>query len=164
MLVIVFLSKEPEEEVMDLVKYKEEVHKLRMEDKDNDEEFYITDKDFFMTMSKFESTNSTSYDFIMKAGLRFKLAVLKLCKRLIESKIFPSSFNLTTLIQLHKKGSARRLENHRFLHLKEWPAKLTEALTVRGMKGYIFKEGTRLVGVLAKELSSTYLSSTAELP
>ena len=134
---------EPEEEVKELVKYKEEVHKLRMEDRENDEEFFITDKDFFMTLSKFESTNSTSYDFITKAGIKFKLAVFKLCKRLIESEIFPSRFNLTTLVQLHKKGSARRLENHRFLHLKEWPAKLTEALAVRGMKADIFKAGTK---------------------
>ena len=54
-----------------------------MEDKDNDDEFIITDEDFFMVLSKFESKNSTTYDFIIKAGIRFNLPFLKLCKRFI---------------------------------------------------------------------------------
>ena len=136
-------NNEPEENAKELIKLKEEVHRLRMNTKEEDEEAIITDEDYFMTLAKFESKNSTTYDFITKAGIRFKLAFFKLCKRFIYSESFPSRFNLTTLIQIPKQGSAQWLENFRFLHIKEWAAQLVEALTVRGMKSEIFSAGTQ---------------------
>ena len=69
----------PDKEVEYLLKYKE------MEDKDNDDEFVITYEDFFMVLSIIESKKSTTYDFIIKAGIRFKPAFLKLFKRFISS-------------------------------------------------------------------------------
>ena len=92
---------------------------------------------------KFESKRSATYEFIIKAGLKFKLSILKLCKRFIRRETFPKRFNLTTLIQLPKKGPAQLLDNKRFIHIKEWLARLTEALTVEPMKADIFKAGTK---------------------
>ena len=48
-----------------------------------------------------------------------------------------------TLIQLPKKGSAQELENKRFIHIKDWLARLVEALTVQQMKTEIFQAGTK---------------------
>ena len=121
-----------------MVKLKEKVHVLRMEDKQNDEEYEISEEDFSAFLKKFESKKSATYDFITKAGLSFQLAILKLCRRLIKEETFPSRFNITTLIQLPKKGSAQELDNRRFIHTKEWLARLVEALTVQPMKAEIF--------------------------
>ena len=98
----------PEEEVKELIEHKEELHRLRLEDRSKDTEFMITDEDFFMIIHKFKSKRSATYDFIIKAGLKFQLAILKLCRRLIENETFPNRFNLTTLIQLPKKGISTR--------------------------------------------------------
>ena len=117
-------NNKPEKEVEELVELKNEVHKLRMEDKTHDKEYRITDEDFFMVIWKFDLKKSTTYEFITRAGLKFQLAILKLCRRFIKNESFPSRFNLTTLVQLPKKGSAQDLDNKRFIHLKEWLARL----------------------------------------
>ena len=126
-----------------MVKLKERVHVLRMEDKQNDEEYEISEEDFSAFLKKFQSKKSATYDFITKAGLSFQLAILKLCRRLIKEETFPSRFNITTLIQLPKKGSAQELDDRRFIHTKEWLARLVEALTVQPMKAEIFAAGTK---------------------
>lgn len=68
---------------------------------------------------------------------------MKLCRRFISKETFPTRFNLTTLIQLPKKGSAQLLDNKRFIHIKDWLARLVEALTVEPMKADIFEAGTK---------------------
>ena len=139
----VLSNNEPDPRVKELVQYKEIVHNLRMMDKENDYDNEITDEDFFMVLAKFESKKSRSYDFIVNAGIKYKLAIFQLCKRFINKEEFPSSFDITTLIQLPKKGSLLYLDNSRYLHIKEWPARLVEALTVREMKDPIFSAGTK---------------------
>ena len=100
-----------------------------MKDKINDDEHEVTDEDFFIVLWRFQQKKSTTYDFITRAGLQFQLAILKLCRRFIKNETFPSRFNLNTLIQLPKKGSAQELNNKRFIHMKDWLARLVEALT-----------------------------------
>ena len=119
----------PEEKVKELVEFKEELHRLRLSDQSKDKEYEVTEEDFFEIIWKFKSKRSSTYDFIVKAGLKFQLAIHKLCQRLIRQETFPKRFNFTTLIQLPKKGSAQELENKRFIHIK-----LVEALTVQKMK------------------------------
>ena len=63
----------------------------------------ITDEDFFTVLWKFNKKKSKTYDFITKAGLQFQLAILTLCRRVIYSEVFPSRFDITTLVQLPKR-------------------------------------------------------------
>ena len=114
-----------------------------MEDKHNDAEYDLSEEDYFVVLKKFESKKSATYDFITKAGRNFQLAILNLCRRLIKNETFPSRFNITTLIQLPKKGSAQELDNKRFIHIKEWLPRLVKALTVQPMKADIFEAGTK---------------------
>ena len=93
-----------------------------MVDKTLDRAYEITNEDYLFTLWKFKSKNSATYDFITKAGHKFQLAILNLCRRFIENETFPKRFNLTTLVQLPKKGSAQELDNKRFIHMKEWLA------------------------------------------
>ena len=44
---------------------------------------------------------------------------------------------------LPKKGSPQELDNKRFIHMKDWLARLVEALTVQPMKANIFNAGTK---------------------
>ena len=136
-------NNEPEEDMKELIKLKEKVHALRMRTKELDREYEITEEEYFFTLWKFKTKNSATYHFITKAGHKFQLAILNLCRRFIENETFPKRFNLTTLIQLPKKGSAQELNNKRFIHMKEWLARLVEALTVQPMKEDIFEAGTK---------------------
>ena len=92
---------------------------------------------------KFKSKRSATYDFIVRAGLKVQLAILKLCRKLIENETYPNRLNLTTLIQIPKKGSAQELKNKRFIHIKDWLAGLVEALTVQQMKAEILQGETK---------------------
>ena len=56
----------PEEEVKELIEHREELHRLRLEDRSKDREFMITDEDFFMIHHKFKSKRSATYDFIVE--------------------------------------------------------------------------------------------------
>ena len=44
----------------ELVEHKEELHRLRLEDKSKDREFVITDEDYFMILYKFKSKRSAT--------------------------------------------------------------------------------------------------------
>ena len=83
------------------------------------------------------------YNFVINTGIKFKMAVFKICKRFLRSEMFPSCFDITTLIQLPKKGSQVDLDNSRFIHLKLWMPRLLEALAVGRMKEEILEAGTR---------------------
>ena len=52
-------------------------------------------------------------------------------------------FDLTTLVQLPKKGCAQQLDNKKFIHMKDWLARVVEALTVSPMKADIFAAGSK---------------------
>ena len=102
----------------------------------------ISEEEFFTAVCKFESKKSPMYNFLIKTGLKFRMSIFKLCNRFIQSEEFPSSFNLTTLIQLPKKGSQADLDNSRFIQMKHWMPRLCEAVTVGRMKEEILAAGT----------------------
>ena len=114
-----------------------------MEDIESDEDTELTEEDFFQTLQNFESKKSTMYQFLFNTVLKFKIAIFNICKRFISIEEFPSSFNVTILVQLPKKGSQIYLDNSRFLHMKLWMPRLVEALAVSKMKDDIFEAGTK---------------------
>ena len=63
---------------------------------------------------------------------------------MIEEERFPQDFALTTLQPLWKrKGSRDDLNNHRYIHMKQWLPRLIEALTVNIMKEDIIESGSK---------------------
>ena len=62
---------------------------------------------------------------------------------MIEEENFPGRFDETTLQQLwKKKGFKEDLNNHRYIHLKDWLPRLCESLMVGKMKEDILRGGT----------------------
>ena len=88
--------------------------------------------------------NKQAYHFLTKAGTSFQTSMFKLCRRLIQEEQFPAVFNKTLLKQLWKrKGRRENLDNHRYIHLKDWKARLVEVLVTEMMKEDILKSGTK---------------------
>ena len=66
---------------------------------DKVEDSFEVEKSYYEKMIKsFESTKS--YDFLLKAGKRYKEAIFQLCKRMIEKEGFPESFRKTLLYMI----------------------------------------------------------------
>jgi hypothetical protein len=106
-------------------------------------DFEVTKEIFDDTVKKFASKKKGSYDFIVKSSDEYKDTIFKLTKRMIAEETFPSRFFDTTLCQLWKrKGSVYDLNNHRYIHLKDWMPKLCEAIAVDQMKEEIISGGT----------------------
>ena len=133
---------EPIESFKHLIESKRKLHEIRMLQTDGN--FDITEDLFWQVLAKFESKKKKSYDFLTRAGAGFKEAMYKFCKRMNLEEVFPSRFDETILVQLYKKkGPVQQLSSHRFLHMKEWTARLVEALEVEGMKDSILEAGTK---------------------
>ena len=123
----IFKKENPHEDVEMLVSMVNQVHEERMTIKDSDDEDHmeITKEEFDELVQKLEKKNKRSYDYLIKAGEKFKTVVHRLCKRLIEAETFPARFYETVLHQLWKNKYPREnLGNHRFFSCKRLAPKM----------------------------------------
>ena len=124
----------PDEEEKDNVKKRKEDQLEIMNDK-NGESFEITYDDFDQVLAKFEMKETKTYDFLIKAGKKYKYALFEVCKRIIDKEEIPDSFHKTILYMLWKRrGLSSILKNNRFLHLRQVLARTVDALVVRNMR------------------------------
>ena len=126
------LTKQPEDiSVRKGLELKRSLHELRMQE-DDDEEFDIYEEDFQEVIKKFEKKKTKSYDFLLKAGNKFKESMYRLCRKMILNEHFPHGFRKTVLFMIWKqKAAAEILSNNRFIHMKEgFLARTCEALVV----------------------------------
>ena len=130
---------EPKDKFKELIGVKQRLHDERMKQKEGD--FEVTEELFWQVLAKFNKKKKKSYDFLLRAGEGFQTAFWKFCKRMHVEERFPSRFDKTTLVQLYKKGPVQQLSSHRFIHMKEWTARLIEAIEVQGMKEDILNAG-----------------------
>ena len=134
----------PDPEVEQDATIKRQLHDMRMKDTDDDD-FNIGLDDFNSVLPKFSTKSTNSYDLLLKAGSKYKDAMFKLCKSMIEKEEFPSSFRRTLLNMIWKrKGPAEILSNNRFIHTKEsFLPRTCEALATNKMKQRILEMSTK---------------------
>ena len=139
-----FKNNEPEDDVSKVVELMNKLHQKRMDEVDDDEPMVITKEEFNNTVDKFEKKNKRSYNFLTRASDSFKNSVYKLCSRFIKNEEFPKRFFETVLHQLWKRKLPKEeLNNHRFLHIKDWLTRCCEAMVVGKMKEGILSAGTK---------------------
>ena len=125
---------EVSEKVKVLVTLKENLHKMRMKE-DTLDEFKVDIEEYEEVVEKFKNKDTKSYDFLVKAGDSYQLAIGNFVKRMIEEEVFPLEFRKTILQMLWKgKGHAEVLKNSRFLHMKSFLPRACEAVIVNKMK------------------------------
>ena len=124
----------PSNHVKEQVEKRTIYQKQRMEVTSGDT-FDITIEDFQTVLDRFMSKQTNTYDFLLKAGPKYRYAIFKYCKRIIDSEDIPESFKLTTLFMVWKhKYPLNILKNNRFIHLKEVLPRTVEAMVVDKMK------------------------------
>ena len=133
----------PKPEVVNHLKFQSDLHDIMMEDT-TDEDTHVTEEEFNNIVPKFKKKNKKSYEFLTKSGKDFQSSIYKFCKRMLDEEDFPSDFSITVLYQLWKrKGSKENLNNHRYIHMKNWLPRLTESLAVSMMKEDIIQNGAK---------------------
>ena len=137
------MSSQSSKDAEKFTKVEAEVHNKVMDEQINSET-NVTKDQFEDVVKQLKDRNKRSYDFLTKAGAEFQDSIFKLCKRMIADECFPARFSKTTLYNLWKrKGSREDLNNHRYIHLKNWLPRLAETLTGDMMKEDIFRGGTK---------------------
>ena len=107
------------------------------------ETFVLEDDDFETVLTKFKSKQTKTYDFLIKAGVKYQKAIFLLCKTIIENEDFPRSFRKTTLYMIWKrKGAMDILSNNRFLHMKNILARTVDALIVNQLNEPLINKAT----------------------
>ena len=65
---------------------------------------------------------------------------MKICQKVWYTEVYPEKWNLDTLVQLDKgKGCSRKLENKRYIHIKDELSKLFSHIVISSAKNYIQK-------------------------
>ena len=132
----------PEEGFEKQLEYKEDLMRAILENKDAGS-YEVEDEEFWKTIERLKIKNKRSYDFLVKSGDKFKGAVLKLCKRILHEEKVPEKFYNTLLHQIYKGvGCTQELSSSRFVHTKDWAARVCESLAVSGMREDILSAGT----------------------
>ena len=102
----------PDESVRDIVKQRKEKQLQKLNTHDEDD-LVVEEDDFDEVLDKFSKKNTKTYDFLLKAGSKYKTVMFKLCKRVIEKEEIPESFRKTTLYMSWKmKGPMNILKNN----------------------------------------------------
>ena len=73
-----------------MVKHRKETQLTKMEEEDDDT-LEVDIEDFKDILKKFSSKNMQTYDFLIKAGPQYKMAMYKLCKRIIGKEDIPKT-------------------------------------------------------------------------
>ena len=124
----------PEDDVKDMVVKRKEEQLMKMKDKSGDT-FKVTVEDFEEVLDKFNTKKTKTYDFLLKSGDKYKMAMFTLCKRIIDKEEIPDFFRTTVLHMIWKrKGPMEILKNNRFLHMKQVLARTVDAIVVTQMK------------------------------
>ena len=95
----------PDDEFKEVIKNRKERQTKIMNDKEG-ETFEVDYEEYEKVLTKFARKDTNTYDFILKSGDKYKMAIYKICKRIIEKEEVPESFHKTVLMMIWKrKGS-----------------------------------------------------------
>ena len=115
-------------------KQKLKTHNIIMENDDKSENLleYST---FETVLARLKLKDKKMYKHITKAGGKFQIAMFKYYEQLVNNEQVPETYNYTKLFGLWKdKGSELDINMMRYIHGKDWDAKMLEALVAERMK------------------------------
>ena len=117
---------------------KGEMHKKRMTEKQENES-ELTEEMFKNAIEDLKKSKPEKYKFIINTGKDFRNALFQLFKVIWKEETKPDQWKLDTLLQIHKKGSKLKLDNFRFIHIKEDIPKLFGFIVTKEAKQKIIE-------------------------
>merc|ERR1712026_596055 len=105
------------------------------------EEGVLGGSSFIEVVNKLGAKGKRLYWLLTKAGVNYKFAIFSYLKQIVKKEEIPKRFLDTKLTMIwKKKGSPLDLNNMRFIHGKEYRARVLEAVVVENMKKKIIEE------------------------
>ena len=101
-------------------------------EKEDDDE--LSREDFEKELISIRSKGKSIYYDLVKSGDGFKNNVYKFMSHIWKTENIPDMWDLTTLMQVFKKGCKNSLESYRFVHLKKWMPRVFDGLLFNKMK------------------------------
>ena len=124
---------------MEELKDKEENHKKIMAI-DNKDEWELDKGLYRKVLERIKKKGKRMFNLLNKAGEKYKDSVNLYIRKIIKKEQIPFQFSYTSLVPIwKKKGSALDFKMMRFIHSKEWEARLCEAIVTEHMKPNIVK-------------------------
>ena len=79
--------------------------------------------------NKFKKSNKRNYDFLVRAGEKFKDAVFRLSRCMLVKEEFPRVFDNTNLHQIYRgKGRKELVDNSRYIQSKNLFPRLVDGI------------------------------------
>ena len=107
----------PTPKFIDVYDTMRENHEIRRKRKGNSTDDILSKEDFMKEVKSFKEKGKSKYKEITEAGEGFVNSVFEFFKLIWESEKIPLSWNLTTLVQIFKRGNRSSLSSYRFVHL-----------------------------------------------
>ena len=133
-------NRNPKDDFKDDFDLMESLHEYRM--KESQEK--LSDKDFKDFLTQISKKNKDKYNFILKAGNSFLMALLALYQKVWISERKPASWQKTICIQLYKgKGKKDDFNSQRFIHTKDCVPKGFEQIVINKVKPTMVRNCTK---------------------
>ena len=87
--------------------------------------------DFEKEIQSLKARGKQRYKEITEAGEGFKRDVFNFLKIIWDSETIPKAWDLTTLVQIFKRGDRSSLSSYRFIHLKNWMPRILDGIVLR---------------------------------
>ena len=135
----------------------EALHDLRM--KEDSEPGSISDSDYELFLKQVSKKCKEKYQFILKAGKSFHVALLALYRCVWSTVTKPSVWENTTCIQLYKgKGRRDEFSNQRFIHMKEEVPKGFEYIVMNKVKPIMIRNCSKFqIGAIPGHQAAEHL-------
>ena len=105
-----------------------------MNKKEEVENDLFTEEDLDKEIKSVKQKGKCKYLEITEAGTGLKRPVYEFMKLVWDSEEIPASWNLTTLVQIFKKGLKSSLDSYRFVHTKNWMPRVFDGIVFNKMK------------------------------
>ena len=109
----------PKADFQNIIDSKISLHEERMSERITEEEFELTSKMFYDSLTRLTKKNPQKYKFILNGGNSLVNALFILYKQVWETEKIPSGWKNTDIVQIFKgKGLAEDLTGYRNIHMK----------------------------------------------
>ena len=144
---------------MELVKNKQTLHEKIMTEEKNKHTEPLKKETYRKVLKHLKKNNKKMFRHINKAGQEFQDAMFEYMADLVNNETVPEQYDYTKLFGLWKgKGNKLDLNMQRYIHGKDWDAKLLEALVSERMKPVIIANCPKIqIGGIKNNSSSEHL-------
>ena len=136
---------------------------LALKEPTKEEDLQISREEFEKVVENLKQKSTSAYDFITKAGDSFKSLVFNMACKVWESEDIPKGWNLTTLVQIFKRGPRDKISSYRYIHMKNWFPRVFEGLVFNKVKPFLVEKFSKFqIGAKpGHQTKNTFLSLTA---